>query len=361
MAWIERARLQDWTAEGRAWDWQRALLHDHDGGLDARLQRIVAVGSPAVRARLEAWLADPDPEISSRGLTAAQALWVLRSGGAKVVDVWQDWGFLLSRQGTQFALAPEAVWLPDREGTPGEIEALRRSLDRVAGRWRMVVGLVEPVPPGVDPQPVARAVQLWQNALQRGDRVGRTAVYEDDGLSVDLALTDSIRADDEGCLLFMARPLHVEQYLATVAERIEHRLSEQQANAPFMPVVPALSGSRPWRLTRRWFVSTCYGHPHRTEALRDGSRTSWKAWVERSEGWFGGEGGSLLGGLLWLDPLPGEPLGCKLWSLHNPWCEPPLAPRWAPGPGLAAELTGQRRDEVELTWQDGRVPSWSPP
>ncbi|MCO4744131.1 MAG: hypothetical protein KC912_05045 [Proteobacteria bacterium] len=308
--------------------------------LETALARLPSDVSGVVRAWLE------HPRQAARGRSALHGCEIARARGYEAV------GFaargLIHVEGPEGAavLAPLAFeTLAHEAGLLNDQRRLRRALEGVVGDERYVLHIRRPLPANFDPEPVIQAVALWQHARRRGEYQGRDAIYEDDGVHIELALTDVPRGEAEAALLVQANPIPGLERMSVVGS-ILLRLSALHERIHHLgPLIPVLTAEPAWRLTRGHAEQVLYGTARSVSAVGGGA-PSYSAVHEKPEGLLGDPACKHLAAVWWLESCTDGVMG---WSHENPWCmDRERAPKY---PGRRYEVAeALELDRFRLRW-----------
>lgn len=310
-------------------------------GLDEALSTV----PEPVRSRVEAGLDASDGGAAGRALLSG--LVVAARAGARPVELLREGAAgaivrMVDAAERPFLLATLAFAHPPHEsGDPRDVERFVPALEGALGPWRFLLHFRRPLPEDFDPAEVARAVHLWRMAMDRGEWGGRHAVYEDDGVAVDLSVTDD--TNHQGGLIARVPPLPAMDRLSVVYQRIIAGLHALEG-VEGQPIVFALHAEPAWRMPRGHALDLLYGLLDEVVAERDGDRLRFEA-VVRPTGvsLFSDPACRDVAALWWLEPGDGAIRG----QAHvNPWCAagpPPSFPGTSFEPLPGTEHTLLRR------------------
>ncbi len=292
----------------------------------AQLSRVEgAIGELPVDVQETVLSALVDRERNPWARTALQGLDLAVRSGLRVAGMASgDLVDLESPRGERIGLAPLGFRLPPhRWGDPDDVHLLTASLDRTFGHRSYVLYLRKPVPPGLDPTEIARAVQLWLGAIERGDRDESHAVYEDGDVALELTLTG--RSHDDGRIprVFTVGPVTTLERLGSVDACVVEAASRNVQAVGDLPLIVALGSDRSWGLSRGYVEQLLYGTADWVSSSRSADRLDYEAS-------FRPNGRSLLSdpvcrnlvALWWLEPHgagDGGPLGYDSRAHDNPW------------------------------------------
>jgi hypothetical protein len=315
---------------------------------------------PVVRDRVGGWLTDDPPlgraavrSLAVAGLARAHAVGVL---GESALELRDEIGF-------PFVLVPIAFSTPEHEGgEPRDVSRLLRALEGALGRWRFMLHLRRPLPPGFDPASVAQAVHLWRLAMDRGEWRGRHAVYEDETVAIDLAVTSRSSDEEGGGALGMVPPIPAPERVAEVYQRVVGSLHDIEEAAGHRAVVFGLVAEPSWRLPRGYVSDLLYGLADRVTTESGAGPSRYEA-VHRATGvhLFSDPTCRNVAAVWWLEPS--RDLGTRGCAYENPWCQSEAALVF-PGARYAIVERGlvkgraERRPAV-LAWHGERTTDWS--
>lgn len=305
--------------------------------MKAGLDKALSTVPEPVRTRVAAGLDAADGGAAGRALLSG--LFVASRAGARPVEVVETSGVgivrMLDAAERPFVLATMSFAHPAHEcGDPRDVARFLPALEGALGPWRFLLHFRRALPPEFDPAEVARAVHLWRMAMDRGDWGGRHAVYEDDGVAIDLAVTDD--TEHQGGLIASVPPLPAMDRLSGVYQRVIAALHDLEGMRE-QPLVFALHAEPAWRLPRGHVFELLYGLLDEMSAERNGDELRFEG-VVRPTGvsLFSDPACRDVAALWWLEP--GDPGQVRGQCHVNPWCAagpPPTFPgtSFAPEPG----------------------------
>lgn len=215
-------------------------------------------------------------------------------------------------------LAPLAFETRAHEG--GDLDAqerLRRALDGAVGEHRYILHIRQPLSDDFDPGPVVQAVGLWQHAVRRGEYIGSDAVYQDDGVHIELSLTDVPRGERDAALLLQANPIPGLERMGVVGS-ILLRLTALHAKVRTVgPLIPLLSAEPAWRLTRGHAEQVLYGTAASVYTT-SGPNPTYSADFDSTGALLAETAGEDVAGIWWFEP--GQDGELRSWAHENPWC-----------------------------------------
>lgn len=339
-------------------DWPGDLEAPGMAGVRQRLADALGALPADVRLELVRAMASPDRNIWARSMFSAIGL--ARGAGLEPARFTSSGGLVLrGADGAETGLV--VVAYPAERfpaGDPDDLARLGSALDATFGDRQYVLYLRKAVPAGFDPAPVARAVHLWLSAIQRGEWQGQHAIYEDNGIALELTLTGAFREEAQSGRLFTVGPISSLERLAALDQRLVDETHRFHEEAGEMPLVFALGADGPWRMPRGYVQQLLYGTADeiRTETAADGASPVYEAA-------FRPNGRSLFSdpvcrdvtALWWIEPDGTDVLGFRTRTYENPWSAHPPVPVAA----LRFRVVGVRPadrgagDQVVLSWMTG--------
>lgn len=332
--------------EGR---WPASPVARGSAGHDAALVELLESQPEPVARRSRGLLADPAGEPLAR--TLVYALQLARSSGLKAAGwLGDDRLHLVDARGRAIAFALMAVdGLTDPSGDSGAAERLNKVLGAAFGDRRYMVWVRRPLPATLDAAAIGRAVTLWLSAIERGEWHGRHAIYEDEGVELELVLTDLPPAPGRRSEVLRLLPVNALERLSFVDQALMEQAAQHDEEHPEVPLVFVVGATAPWRLPRGFCEQLLYGTP-------DWVRTS--SDPPSYEAGFHASGRSLLSDPLasnvasiwWVEPGAGDALAFRSWAHDNPWARCAWLPEPPPGPRFArvGEERGSRDRKVEV-------------
>jgi hypothetical protein len=315
----------------------------------ARLDSALSVLPDDVREAVLAALVDP--ERNDWGRAAFLGIVLAVGAGARPVGMGTDDLVELSgARGERFGLQPILFALPaHRWGAPEDVESVLGVLDATFGDRRYLLYLRRPIPSGVDPGPIRRAVSLWLSAIERGERSERHAIYEDDELAVDLTLLDE---GEGGGRVFTVGPVTTLERLSIIDARLVDAATRSEESLGDLPLVMVLAANRPWLLPRGYVQQLLYGTPDRVCAEHAPDQVSYEASITpNGRSLFSDPACRAVAALWWIEPSEaGDPLAVTARTYENPWAA--NAPR-VPVRGKAFVAQGDlgARGAAVLRWE----------
>ncbi len=198
------------------------------------------------------------------------------------------------------------------------VARLVQALSAVIRDTKYILHLRRPVPKGFNPEPVARATQMWLSARERGEGVWRNALYEDAQVSVEISLTDLPAEPDSETLMFIARRSLSSLSLNTLENKLI-ALAEKNALIDHEePFVLAVGSSNPWNITRGFLRHWLYGVPLEAKTNREAAGQTFDA-LHEPTGLFATPIGSRISGLWWRSGAEGKEGYETGWAQENPW------------------------------------------
>ncbi len=312
-------------------DWPGNLEAPGMAGVRLRLADALGTLPEDVRLELVRAMASPERNIWARSMFAAIGL--ARSAGLEPVRFTPSGGLVLrAADGAEIGLV--VLGYPAERfpaGEPADLARLGSALDATFGDRQYVLYLRKAVPAGFDAAPVARAVHLWLSAIQRGEWQGQHAIYEDNGIALELTLTGAFREEAQSGRLFTVGPISSLERLAALDQRLVDETHRFHEEAGEMPLVFGLGADGPWRMPRGYVQQLLYGT---AEEIRTEHASSEHPQARVYEAAFRPNGRSLFSdpvcrdvtALWWIEPDGTDILGFRTRTYENPWTvHPPLA------------------------------------
>ena len=148
------------------------------------------------------------------------------------------------------------------------LQRLVRALNRVDARARIGIHVRRWVPHNFDPEPVRRAVEMWLRDVERhsdsetSSNTDRYAVFTDDHVSLEFALTGERAAVEQQPVAFLLGPYSGQQTLERVESSLLRELEAlRQRDPDEHPTLVACVAEQPWRMSRGWLRELLYGKP----------------------------------------------------------------------------------------------------
>ena len=226
-------------------------------------------------------------------------------------------------------------------GRKEDIARLVSALTSSFGDQRFLLYLRRPLPEDVDPAPVARAVHLWLLAIERGEWLGRHAVYDDDGVSIELSLLPGAPG-----MAAMVGPTNALEQLALVDHHVLEAMELMDNNVPTVLSVCSATG---WNLPRGFTEQLLYGTADQVVS-GDEYRATFR---ETAMALFSDAGATDLASLWWLE-TPGDDMSVRGWATDNPWVRHDI-PVF---PGHRFSVARRVADRAELTWHSSEPTVW---
>jgi hypothetical protein len=209
---------------------------------------------------------------------------------------------------------------PDRQTA----ERLIRSLNRVSSRTRIAVHIQRWLPHDLDPEPIRRAVELWLRDVDRHGSQDRYAVYSDNNVSLEFALTAERARTGQSVVAFTVAPCTGQRTAELIESRILAALDAYRLGPlSRQPLLLACVTEQPWQLSRGWIRQLLYGKP--TWATTQGEPAVFEAaFDDKSDpGIFRDPLYRAVSGALFIDRAV-DALEPTARAYLNPWCASPL-------------------------------------
>ncbi|MBT3222462.1 MAG: hypothetical protein HN348_25600 [Proteobacteria bacterium] len=315
-----------------------------------RLDQALGVMPEDVSSMLSEWLDNGQPFSAT---VLIQGLAMAGLSGAHPVEALENKTVRLERaDGSSFVMRAIAFSTPSHpRGKKEDVARLVEALSGVFGERRFLLYLRRAVPEGFEPAALGRAVQLWLMSIERGEWVGRHAVYEDDEVSLEITLLER----KSGSMLIVGPTTALEQ-LSTVDSHVVEIATQHRLAHPDLPMVLVVAADNGWGLPRGFVEQLLYGTADVIEVNNDSGEMSYKAkFMASSLSLFSDPECRNLGGIWWLEPHRQENLAFRAWATENPWC---VCGTDLPAfPGTRFTQVGKEKSGlVEMIWS-GRLPT----
>lgn len=342
--------------------WPGILADPHREGLRDRVEQALAWAPSEVGDALWARLTSREPRDLFLGRALLWGAAAAGLAGAVPRAVLDDGSLKLEGEGGSFLLAPLVFHMdPHPRGDPTAVDSLIRTLEHSFAGRRYAVAIRKPVHADFDREAVARAVQLWILAVERGEWRGRHAIYDDEKISCELTLLETAPADIGDGLTFLVGPSASLERLAVIDGHLQaiarHHLDSN------LPVIGLLVGEPRWGISRGYAQQLLYGTPDevRTQANAD-THVYRAAFLDEGFSLFADVQFRRLAALWWLEPSSTDPLGVVGYAHENPWAVGVEAAPAFPGTRFArAEVeagTEARPGRMWMTWEGRRPTAW---
>lgn len=152
---------------------------------------------------------------------------------------------------------------------------LLEALDRVRSRRRFAVFLRAWLPPGFEPEPVRRAVELWLRQVEAGEWSGRHAAYDDEGVALEFSVVDERVRPGESPVASLAGPFVAASHVTHLGGALVRALAETDLGHGTLPVLAFCVSDVPWGISPGYVRELFYG---RARWIRKalGAETSWE-------------------------------------------------------------------------------------
>ncbi|MEL6344337.1 MAG: hypothetical protein AAFV53_14565 [Myxococcota bacterium] len=214
------------------------------------------------------------------------------------------------------------------------LKKLVRTLNRANARSRIGVHVQRWLPHDFDPEPIRRAIEMWLRDVQHHNGADRYAVYSDEFVSLEFALTDEQATGEQDVVAFSVGPLSSQRTLEIVQRQISAEL-EQYRMGPLgaEPVLLACVTQVPWQLSRGWIRAFLYGQAVWQATMGDPPRFEAGFSETPEPSLFRDPLYRSLSGVLFLDrSIIGRDFRAK--GYRNPWARHRLLPGSLPFPSL---------------------------
>jgi hypothetical protein len=347
MSLLPRSVLEAFEADATLWP----------GPMDPDRARLLELALSSVPADVQVSVLSAlvDPERNAWARAALQGLALAGTAGVRIRGMVHDELVdLETPRGERLGLVPLGFKLPaHRWGAPDDVRRLTETLDRTFGHRGYVLYLRKPVPLDLEPAEIARAVQLWLGAIERGERDESHAVYEDGDVALELTLTGTTHDDDRSPRVFTVGPVTTLERLGAVDACVVDAAVRHEESVGDLPLVMVLGADRPWGLSRGYVEQLLYGTPDWVSSSRGPDRSVYEAGFRpNGRSLFSDPVCRNLVALWWVEPAQDAALGFDSVAYDNPWSphqlSPPVrCPRFA----LSEDL---HRDRVAVLRWEGR-------
>ncbi len=232
---------------------------------------------------------------------------------------------------------------PDQQA----LRRLLRALNRVNSRTRIAIHVQRWLPHDFDPEPVRRAVELWLRDVDRHGTQDRYAVYSDEHVSLEFALTGERARRSQGVVAFTIGPCSGRRTLEIVESRILHELDTYRLSPrASQPVLLACVTEQPWQLSRGWLRELLYGKAIWQTTTGDPAEVKIGYRLGCEPGLFRDSLYRTVGGAIFMDRVAGER---RSRAYLSPWTEHPLT---AADLSISTLDVIERKDrDVTMTWR----------
>ena len=158
---------------------------------------------------------------------------------------------------------------------------LARVINRADSDKRITILVLRWEPHDFNPEPVRRCVDIWLDAIRKGEWKGRFASYEDDHIKLEFRRTDDVATSAGGAVSFLIAPPNGLHTMDVVESRLIYELDSMVGKVPeetsiFLSLVTNTSWGLPPGLVRSLF----YGKPAWT--ISDGTTDHRRYGFQRS-------------------------------------------------------------------------------
>lgn len=316
-----------------------------------RIQALAAQAGSAYAARATELLTSFDNRKFFQGFSEIATLAHLQAGGMSLSTLhWPGPFFQLQRPGgPPFLLSVLAFLQPGHPAEQRQMrQRLRDALNRTTVRQRFTVAVRVPPPPTLDPEPIRRAVEVWQAQVAAGQWEGTQANYTDDQVALDFCLTPDL-AEGRPPVVEVFGPDRDSHAFELVQDRILQETNFHQSTAHRkQPLLLACVLDARWPMTDNGIRAFLYGQPRQIR-VEDG-RMEVTYYAE--DALFAHPAYASLSGVIFLDRPAAAGVEMRARAFLNPWAQVPLLPEQM-GMRCFAEAAGPSR-----SLQGSRVLSW---
>jgi len=142
------------------------------------------------------------------------------------------------------------------------LETLARVVNRSESDKRITILVRKWTQHAFDPEPVRRCIDIWLDAIAKGEWRGRYATYEDDHISLEFTRTDTAVGDGDGSVAFLIAPENGLRTMEVIETRLVYELDNLLTKAPKgVRVMVSLVTNTAWSLSPGLVRSLFYGRP----------------------------------------------------------------------------------------------------
>ncbi len=307
--------------------------------------------APAVRKRWQESLRSTDNRKFFQGYAEAISAAFLVNAGWSIVDVCKPKPCLIlkhadGREQRLITLAfLQAIQSPQEKSA---IETLARVANRADSDRRITILVHKWTPHEFDPEPVRRCIDIWLDAIAKGNWKGRYATYEDDHIHIEFTRTDEPTKPGQGSVAFLLAPNNGSTTMDLVESRMVYELDMLLKNSdPSSSLLVSLVTNTKWMISPGLIRSLLYGRPiwQVTNGVAENNKFGFQV-GEGGPALFQEEGYHRLGGALIIDQH--EDRGPCGRAYLNPWSAQALG-----GDDVVCTSFAAERSE-----DDFRVMSW---
>ena len=206
------------------------------------------------------------------------------------------------------------------------IARLVRTLNRVDARIRIGIYVQRWLPHDFDPEPVRRAVELWLRDVQRHGSTDRYAVYEDEHIALEFALTQERTKRGQSIVSFSIGPFSGQKTLERVERKIVKALDHHSAtNRSEQPALLCCVTEQPWRVSPGWIREMLYGKPHWQRQVNGDMELGYRDGLDPSL--FRNPQYRSISAIMLIDRPVGVSANTRAKAYLNPWATHPFTPR----------------------------------
>jgi len=195
---------------------------------------------------------------------AVSAAFLVRAGWS-VVDVCHPKPCLILRHpdGRELRLVTLAFLQPEQHpADPKDLETLARVVNRSDSDKRITILVRKWTNHDFDPEPVRRCIDIWLDAIAKGEWRGRYATFEDDHISLEFTRTDDNVEGGDGAVAFLIAPENGLRTMEVIESRLVYELDSLLAKAPKdTQLMVSLVTNTAWSLSPGLVRSLFYGRP----------------------------------------------------------------------------------------------------
>ena len=151
---------------------------------------------------------------------------------------------------------------PPDPNQQASLEALARVVNRADSDRRITILVKSWTPHKFDPEPVRRCIDIWLEAIAKGEWHGRYATFEDDHIKLEFTRTDEPTLKGKGAVPFVLAPNNGMHTIEIVESRLVYELDNllKKSKSDGNLLVSLVTNTR-WSLAPGLLRSLLYGRP----------------------------------------------------------------------------------------------------
>jgi hypothetical protein len=308
----------------------KSILMDMASGTERNVlmqlgQLYEQVATP-VQKRWEASLQNTDNRKFFQGYSEAVSAAFMMRAGWSVVDLCQPKQCLVMRHpdGREVRIVTLAfLQSQPREADKVALETLTRVVNRAQSDRRITILVRKWTPHDFDSEPVRRCIDIWLDAIAKGEWKGRYATFEDENIKLEFTRTDTPTKPEQGSVAFLLAPENSLHTMELVETRMVYELDNLLSKASEdTNLLVSLVTNTEWSLPPGLFRSLFYGRPIWQATNGQPARQRFGFRLGDDPALFQEDPYRSVGGVLVVDrPLKRGPFG-RVYL--NPWAESKL-------------------------------------